>query len=177
MVIMKHFLRTLKVLKILGDYLTDLLDFDPTKIIIGRENYTKLDTNDSFIIIDYLASTPIGGSNDFDGVNEKINISTLTRFRTTILTIGDNASDNINKIELLIKSQKSLELQSALNIRVGQSLSVTNLKELIGSIFTDSFEMELNVDITKNIDIDTLRIDEAQILMNNEEGVVYDGLV
>lgn len=165
------------MLKILGDYLTALLNFNPDNIIIGRENFTKLDTNENFIIIDYLASTPLGNFNAFDGDAEKISIGTLTRFRITILTIGDNASDNINNIELLIKSQKSLELQSALNLRVGHSLSVRNLKELSGSIFTDTFEMELNVDITKSADIDTLRIDTPQLLINNEKGVIYDGLI
>jgi len=165
------------MLKILGDFFTALLDFDPTKIIIGRENFTKLDTNESFIIIDYLTSNPLGGLNGFDGDAEKISIATLTRFRVTILTIGDNASDNINNIELLIKSQKSLELQEALKISVGHSFGVRNLKELSGSIFTDTFEMELNVDITKGVDVPTLRIDQAQILINNEEGVVYDGLI
>jgi hypothetical protein len=165
------------VLKILGDYLTALLDFDPEKIIIGRENFLKLDTNNSFIILDYLASTPLGGFKEFDGEAEKISIGTLTRFRATILTIGDNASDNINNIELLIKSQKGLELQSELGIRVGYSLGVRNLKELHGSIFTDTFEMELNIDTVKSIDVDTLRIDEIQILINNEEGVIYDGSI
>lgn len=174
MVILKQFSRKLKVLKLLGDYLRDLLDFDPKKIIIGRKNFTKLDTNDSFIIIDYLTSTPLGNFKSFDGEAEKMSIATLTRFRVTILTIGDNASDNINNIELLIKSQKSLELQSALNLRVGFSLGVRNLKELIGSIFTDTFEMELNVDVSKSIEVDTLRIDEVQISINNEKGVIYE---
>lgn len=174
MVFTKPLLRRKKVLKILGDFLKDLLDFDPEKIIIGRENFTKLNTNESFIIIDYLTSTPLGGLSKFDGVSEEMSIGTLTRFRVTILTIGDNASDNINNIELLIKSQKSLELQSALNLRVGHSLGVRNLKELFGSIFTDTFEMELNVDITKEIEIETLRIDEVQISINNEKGVIYD---
>lgn len=177
MVIMKRILRKQKVLKLLGDYLTALLDFDPLKIIIGRENFTKLNTNESFIILDYLTSTPLGNFNSFDGIAEKINISTLTRFRVTILTIGDNASDNINNIELLIKSQKSLELQSDLNLRIGNSLGVRNLKELIGSIFTDTFEMELNIDITKGVEVDTLRIDTAQIVINNEKGVIYNGLI
>ncbi len=165
------------MLKLLGDYIKDLIYFDSTKIIIGRENFTKLNTNDSFIILDYLASTPLGGLNEFDGLDEKISISTLTRFRVTILTVGDNASDNINDIELRIKSQQSLELQENLKISVGHSLGVRNLKELSGSIYTDTFEMELNVDITKNVDIDTLRIDKAQILINNEEGVIYDGSI
>lgn len=165
------------MLKLLGDFLTALLDFDPTKIIIGRENFLKLDTNNSFIILDYLASTPLGGFKEFDGEAEKISIGTLTRFRITILTIGDNASDNINNIELLIKSQKSLELQSDLGIRVGNSLGIRNLKELHGSIFTDTFEMELNLDTIKEVEIDTLRIDTPQFLISNEEGVIYDGSI
>lgn len=165
------------MLKILGDYLTYLLEFDPTKIIIGRENYNKLNTNESFIIIDYLASTPLGNFNAFDGDVEEINISTLTRFRVTILTVGDNASENINKIELLIKSQRSLDSQSDLNLRIGYSLGVKNLRELNGSIFIDRFEMELNVDIIKSLSVCTKRIDTPQLLIKNEKGVIYDGSV
>jgi hypothetical protein len=165
------------VLKALGDYLVGLLDFDPTRVIIGRENFEKVNTDDDFITIDYLTTIPLGNTSNYDGDTEKMSIGTLMRYSVTIATVGNNANSTITDIGLKIKSQKSLELQNALNIRVGTPLSVRNLKELSGSIYNDMFEMELNVDVTDSVDVDTLRIDTAQLKINNEKGVIYDGLV
>lgn len=148
--------------------MSTLIDPVIGEIVIGRENFIKFNTSDDLIVIDYLVAVPLSNGEKFDGNDEVMSIGTLNRYKVTILCVGDNASSNQSKIRLMIRSQRSRELQRQLGIRVGSESNFRNLKELHGTIRDDSFEMELDVDIYEDIDIDTLRIDTAVININSE---------
>ena len=75
------------------------------------------------------------------------------------------------RFALLIQSQASRDLQEALGLGVYQASGLTDVKMLTSQQYGERQELTLNVRYATAADIDTLRIDTAQIELRTEIGL------
>ena len=141
-----------------------LLDMDKEEIVHGRVNVDQDNFNKDIIAIDDLApSERVSGGMSFDGDTEVQNIANVYITTFTIDFYGDNAYDNCNTFVLLARSQKAYELKKDLGIGIYQVSSIQDLKKLTGQQYGNRYQITLKVEDSRAVDVDTLRIDEAQI--------------
>ena len=146
----------------LANYTENLLDHDPTLIIIGRENFDKQDSSADYIVIDELVSVPAGAAQSFDGDAEQQKFSVQMKGDFTINFFGDNARLNAAKWVTLHGNQESYELQRDLGLAIYHATSFRNLKALEGSQYKNRYEVEISLYFNEESTVDTLRIDTAQ---------------
>lgn len=141
-----------------------LMDMDKQFVVKGRENKFQEDYKTDYVVVDDLApSERISGSLDFDGDAEvqKISNNYITTF--TIDFYGTSAYDKSNEFVLMARSQKAYELKKVLGIGIYQVSSIQDLKKLTGQQYGNRYQVTLKVEDSRAVEIDTLRIDEAQI--------------
>jgi hypothetical protein len=153
----------------LGIYIRDLLDYSESLIKFGRDNAELENTDINYIVVDELASVPMGGAEQFDGVLESMSYGRAMVGGFTINFYGTNAYINSRKYQLLQGSQKSYELQRDLKIAVYHSSNVADLRYLGGTQYSNRYEIELKVGYYETADVDTLRIDTLELdVLNNK---------
>lgn len=145
-------------------FIRDLLELPETQIKSGRDNAVQTDFNIDFIVVDDLApSERISGSLDYDGDAEVQTISNNYMTTFTIDFYGNNAYDNVNRFVLLARSQSAYESKKVLGIGIYQVSSIQDLKKLTGQQYGNRYQVTIKVEDCRAVDVDTLRIDEAQI--------------
>lgn len=141
-----------------------LMDMDKKYVVRGRENNFQEDYETDYVVVDDLApSERISGSLDFDGDAEVQTISNNYITTFTIDFYGTNAYDKSNEFVLMARSQKAYELKKVLGIGVYQVSSIQDLKKLTGQQYGNRYQVTLKVEDSRAVEVDTLRIDEAQI--------------
>jgi hypothetical protein len=141
----------------------DLLEVDESIIKLGRSNMIVDNFTASQIVIDILGSVTVQTSSEkFDGVLESINYNNTQNATVTINFFGDRSYELANKFILLCKSEKKHTLENMLKLRVGIPKTITDVKLLTGTQYSEQYEVELNITSVEDIDITTLRIDIAQ---------------
>jgi hypothetical protein len=145
------------------DFVKDLMPFDASKIIQGRSNFQVVDFSDDIVIVDVLTMSPSNSIEKYDYENEIMTYSNAIKGVFTIDFFGDNALSNASKFVNLQSSQKSIELQTDLNIGVFHSKSVKNLKEQVGTNYYQRYQIELVVYGIVETDVEVLRIDKVPV--------------
>jgi len=144
-------------------YVTDILSFDPAKVIQSRTDYTMIDFNDDVIIVDTLTGEIISKQTAFDGENETQNIDSITSSIFTLDFYGDNAYKNTMTFVNMQSSQLAYDLMKQHELSVWHSTHPRNLKNVSGQSTFERWQIELNITDTIRNEIDLLRIDDAQI--------------
>ena len=141
----------------------DLLEVDESIIKLGRKNMEVDNFTTTQIVIDILGSVTIQTSSQkFDGTLESMNYNNTQNATVTINFFGDGSYDLANKFVLLCNSEKKYTLENMLKLRSGIPKTITDVKLLTGSQYSEQYEVELSITSVEDIDITTLRIDEAQ---------------
>lgn len=157
----------------LAKFTRDLLSVDEQLVRVGRLNFERDDFDDTLIAIDSIGpATRLASSQSFDGAAELMSYSDTHSLPVTINFFGDTAYTLSAAFRLSLRSQPSIELQRLYEVTVFQPSTVTDLKHLAGSGYTDRVELTLNIHVVDTIDIDTLRIDTPQFEIQNEQGQV-----
>ena len=86
----------------------------------------------------------------------------------TLSFYGPNAWTTATQFGLLIQSQKALELQESLGLGVYQVSTITDVKILAGMTYGERQDMTLNVRFAISVDVNTLRIDTAELEVRHE---------
>lgn len=145
-------------------FIRDLLGYDEQLIKIGRMDSEIEDFTIPYIGIDSLGqSVRLSHSEDYDGDTEVMTYSQNWRAPITVSFYGDGAWDRANKFSLLISSQKGFELQQSQDIGILLASGITDVKILTGQRYGERQELTLNVLFNVSEDVETLRIDAAQI--------------
>lgn len=153
----------------LAAYVRDLLVYDASLIVIGRENLNRVTSGRGYILIDELVSTPMGRRYAYNGTTEVEQFVLDVKGAFTIDFFGDSAAANAKKFRLLQSSEKSFELQRTNGICVGHTTTITDLKSLDGNQFNPRFQIVVNVVSSEAATVSTLRIDTAVVqIINNE---------
>ena len=153
-------------------FVRDLLGYDESLIKIGRDNDTITEFTVGYIGVDTLGSARrLASSKTYDGVTEVMTYSQRWSIPIVLSFYGTLAWNTATTFSLLIKSQSSLELQQAQGIGVHQVSELTDVKVLTGQQFGERIELNFNLHYTTSADVDTLRIDTAQISILTEQGL------
>lgn len=141
----------------------DLLGVDESIIKLGRSNMIVDNFTTAQIVIDILGSVTVQTSSEkYDGVLESMNYNNTQNATVTLNFFGDGSYELANKFILLCNSEKKYTLENMLKLRVGIPKTITDVKLLTGAQYSEQYEVELSITSVEDIDIATLRIDEAQ---------------
>lgn len=129
-------------------------------IILGRENFENVDFIKDLILIDSLtAAKNISATDSYNGTSE---IQTFTTYFNQTFTLdfyGENAYTNANKFVALLRSEKANWYLKEYNLSMLNANSIIDLKDLLGTDYTNRYQVEVSVNYFVNVDISTLKID------------------
>lgn len=161
------------VLVAVAKLVRDLLSYDEQLIRIGRQNFSREDLETDYIVVDALGQSVRGSSlEDYDGTAEELKLGALWRGPVTLDFYGENAYTRAIEFGLHSRSQAALELKQTFGINALHPTGPTDLKALTGQQYGERVQLEMMVEYSTDVTIDTLRIDEAQFEIRNEEGIV-----
>lgn len=150
-------------------FVMGLLEHPESLIKIGRHNQMLEDTDENYIVVDELSSVNLGSSKEYDGDNEVMAYSGRSLGRVTLNFYGDEAYSNASRFRLLKQSQRSYELQKSIGIAVFQPSQITDLRFIGGTQQSNRFEVEVTVQYTESVSVDTLSIETAQFEFLNDK--------
>lgn len=156
------------ILVTLAEYITALMSFDTTKVIVGRENGTQEIFSNDYIVVDNLNTTPKAHGREYDWDEEVETRRTSFEGKFTIEFYGDNAETNANKFINIQSSQLGKDLEKSKNITIYRPSSVNNLKPTLGNKYFNRIEIEILVQYNQSFEIDTLRIEEIPVEYTQE---------
>ena len=147
----------------IANYVQSLMNDENLIIIVGRENYENIDFNQDIILIDSLTpARNVSALDSYDGLNEKETFTTYFNQLFTFDFYGNNAYTNANKFIALLRSEKASWYLKDNNISMLNSNSIIDLKDLLGTDYTNRYQVEVSVNYFVNVAIDTLRIDSVE---------------
>lgn len=153
----------MNILKTVGIFTRDMLQYDENLIRIGRQNFERKEFETDYIVIDSIgAALPTGRLESFDGVSEVLSYGQRVSIPCTADFYGANAYANASKFRLTLRTQLAYELQVTNGIGVYSVSTITDVKALTGQQYGNRVQVEFNVQYCEVLDIATLRIDTAQ---------------
>ena len=159
-------------LRLTALFVRDLLGYNEQLIRIGRQNYDIDDFSVGYIGVDSLgAAQRLASGEKYDGTTEQMSFQQQWQAPVTLSFYGAAAWATATRFGLLIQSQASLELQESLGLGVYQASGLTDVKMLTGQQYGERQELTLNVRYATAVDIDTLRIDTAELEIRTETGL------
>jgi len=154
----------------------DLLGYDEQLIRLGRENYNRSDYDAGLIVVDATTpSTRAGNLESFDGDAEELSIGEIVTGDVTLDFYGDGAYSRAREVELRLRSQDAYDLAKANAVHIQPPRTLTDVKALTGGDYSDRWQLEMAVQYSPGIVIDTRRLESAPIQVRTERGVQYDG--
>jgi len=157
-------------------FVRDLLTYEEQLIKLGREGYEITDFTIGYIVVDALARQErIASLESYDGTAEELKLGSMWRGQMTLDFYGDGAYDRAVDFSLRMRSQAALELKKTLGIEIQQPTGPTDVKQLTGQQYGERVQLEMAVQSSSEVTINTLRIDTAQFEIRNEEGIQYVG--
>lgn len=159
-------------------FVRDLLTYDEQLIRIGRQDFEREQFEKAYIVVDDLGEAQrIASGEEYDGSTgvESMNLSIVWRGPVTLDFYGDDAYARALDVATRMRSQAAAELQQGLGLAIFTPSGITDLKQLTGQQYGERVQMTLTVHLTNSVDIDTLRIDTAQLEIRNEQGVQFNG--
>ena len=165
-----------KVLLAVAKFVRDLMVVDEQLIRIGRQNFTREEFDKAYIVVDGLGAMQRAASSEsFDGDAEVLSLGVLWRGPVTLDFYGSTAYTQATEFSMRMRSQAAFELKQTLGIDMQQPSTITDVKDLTGQQYGERMQIEMVVSISNELDIETLRIDTAQLEIRNEDGVQFDG--
>lgn len=156
-------------------FVRDLLNYDEQLIRVGRMDFDIEDFTSAYIGVDGLGQAQrLASGQGYDGTGEVMTHSQNWRAPVTVSFYGDGAWARANKFALLIASQKSFELQRAQGIGVMQASGITDVKILAGAQYGERQELTLNVLYAVSEEVETKRIDTAQLEVWTESNPIIE---
>jgi len=151
----------------------DLLGYDEQLIRIGRHGNSREDFETAYIVVDALGQAIRASSlEDYDGTTEELKLGAVWRGPVTLDFYGANAYTRAIEFGLRSRSQTAYELKRMLGINAMHPTGPTDLKALTGQQYGERVQLEMVVEYSTDVTIDTLRIDTAQTEIRDEEGIV-----
>ena len=164
------------VLVAVAKFVRDLLTYDEQMIRIGRQNFEREQFETAYIVVDALGAQMRAASLEtYDGDAEELSLGVVWRGPVTLDFYGDGAYTRAIDFSLRMRSQAALELKKSLGINIYTASSATDVKALTGQQYGERVQIEMTVEYSSEIVIDTLYIDTAQLEIRTEDGVQFNG--
>lgn len=146
-----------------ADFTKALMNDEELIIILGRENFENVDFTQDIILIDSL--TPARNISSTDSYNGADEIQTFTTYFNQLFTLdfyGDSAYTNANKFIALLRSERANWYLKDYKLSMLNVNSLIDLKDLLGTDYTNRYQVEVSVNYFVDVDIETLRIDSVE---------------
>lgn len=154
----------------LAKYVTELLSYDETKVIVGRENAVQKTFEENYILVDSLSPAKILTSlKSYDDAKEILTITNILKGTFTLELYGKDAYMNTYKFLAMQNSQFAKDLEKKYQIMVGKGENINNIKQQAGGRYYNRYEIEITIQYNEILQIDALRIEEIPrtFLINN----------
>ena len=166
----------MSILKTVAIFIRDLLSYDEQLVRIGRQNFEREDFEAAYIVVDTLAGQQrTAYSEVYDGDAEVRTLSDQWRGTVLIDFYGAGAWLRAANFSARCRSQSAYDLRVALGMDVHCPSTITDVAALTGQQYGERVQVELVVEYSSTVSIDTLRIDTAQLEIRDETGVKYSG--
>lgn len=160
------------ILVAVAKFVRDLLAYDEQLIRIGRQNFEREDFETNYIVVDALGQAQrVGSLETYDGDTEIATYGAVWRLAVTLDFFGDGAYSRALEYVNRARSQAAHDLKRTLELEVHQPGGITDVKQLTGQQYGERVQVEFTAEYSVDTAIDTLRIDEAQLEIRNEEGI------
>jgi len=155
------------ILNKVANYITDVLDYDISKIIIGRENFIQKDYETSYIYVDSLAPAQSNGRNEsYDYNVEDLTLGTEYQQTFTIDFVGTNAQLNMINFVNLQDSERAYDSKISNGIDVFNSNNVNKIDDKVGKKFYERWQLEILIKYTHQTSLETPYFETAQTVLN-----------
>jgi len=155
-------------------YVRDLMSIDEQLIRIGRQNFTRKDFDLGYVVVDALGpALRKGHIEKYDGEAEQMTYAAVWSGPVTMDFYEPEAYTRSSEFSLRTRSEAARELQQSLGIAVYQPSEITDVKALTGQQYGEQVQVKMIVEKTREIVIDTLRIDDAQLEIRTEGGIQH----
>lgn len=151
------------ILESIAEFTTDLMEFDPTKVIIARTNYMNVNFNDNLILIDMLASNPMGKSSKYNSVTEMMEYQALMKGVVTVTFYGDSSFDNAVKFITMMESEEAINSAYLNDITYRFPTRIQNTGRVNGTTQQEKYEIEMVVHYIHTTARSVLSIETADI--------------
>jgi len=150
--------------KVMARYVRDLLEYDSNLIRPDKKNFSQDDFGTDYIVINTSQPTKrLTKGRTYDGDKEVMNYNETSSQTFVIEFYGENAFNNVNRFTVLNDSQQARDIRYLQGLTACSVMSQTDVKQMIGSSYGNQINVEINAMISRDIDVDTLRIDTPQI--------------
>lgn len=157
-------------------FVRDLLPYDEQLIRVGRQNFEREQFEKPYIVVDALGLQGRTASLEtYDGAGEMLSLGAIHRGIVTLDFYGAGAYTRANNFSLLVRSQAAFELKQSLGVDIYPPTGLTDVKALTGQQYGERVQIEMTVELSAEVGVATLRIDTAQLLIQNEDGVQQNG--
>lgn len=147
-----------------GNFAIALINDSSVGVKKARANHKKTDFSKGLILVDNLGvALKYGTSDDFDYNNE---IKSYNSFYKQVFTFdfyGDNAYELATRFIALLRTQRSYDLQTERGLKFYYPTNLVRLDDKIGETYFKRYQTEVEVLYSDNVELETLRIDTAQI--------------
>lgn len=143
----------------IGDLVKLLTNFE--KIVIGRENFYKIDFEDDLILMDILHEENLGRMKKYS----KKEVMTFQILKVAYLILdfyGSHASDLVNKFTTNLDNQICNDFCFKENIEVFYNKDVKYLKYFEGVKSHNKVQVELKIKYYQILNVDVLNIESLQ---------------
>lgn len=151
------------ILDQIANFATDLMEFDPAKVIIGRTNYVNVNFDDNIILIDMLTANPIGRASKYNSTTETMEYQSLMKGIITISFYGTLAFDNAAKFITMMESEEALNSAYLNDITYRFPSRIQNTGRLTGSEQHQKYEIEMVVQYVYSTARSVLSIQTAEV--------------
>lgn len=166
----------MSILKTVAIFVRDLLSYDEQLIRIGRQNFEREDFETAYIVVDTLTAHGRAASEEqYDGTAEVAAYSDIWRSTVLIDFYGPGAYDRAAEFSGRCRSQAAYDLRHSLGVDMYRPSGIVDVAALTGQQYGERYQLEIVVMYTTTTNIDTLRIDTAQLEIRDETGVKYSG--
>jgi hypothetical protein len=151
------------------DYISDIMDFYPDRVVIGYSNINKVSDREDYISLTSSGvDLQLGSSRTYDSNTEKEQFVTYFKKRATVTFFGENAESNAYRFINIQNSQVSRDAQKKYEITFLKGGGVNSLKNQIGDYFISTYEIEVMIQYSSSLEIDTKRIEEIPLNYKGE---------
>lgn len=162
------------ILKSVALFVRDLLSYSEQLIRIGRQNFERADFETAYIVIDTLTGhNRLASSEQYDGDTEVLTLGDQWAGAVLLDFYGAGAYTRAVEFCARCRSQAAYDLRVSLGLDVRRPGGITDVAALTGQQYGERVQVEMFVGHASTVDIDTLRIDTAQLEIRDETGVKY----
>jgi hypothetical protein len=146
-----------------AQYITALMSYDANLVFAGRDNFLRQDSSTNYVVVDLVTSGIKGSGKEFNSDTEIQTITTRYVGSCQVLFYGVDARTNAQSFRNVSLSENAFTLQRSLGINLSRVSQVNNLKVADGKKYHSLYLTEFKVEYSTSDEIETLRLDEAQI--------------